>query len=245
MPHAAYVLGARGGIGIAVTERLMRSGDDVYACWRSSDPELVSHYSALARDCGVRARCEEFDASKIDELEFRFQRAESDFAPCQKLVVTVGSLSPALLLTEDEDGLERAWRLNFLVPVMAARAVARTMMRSRKGSIVFMSSIRATHPERGTLAYGSSKAALEAAVRILAQELTPFGITVNAVALGPVASGMLAEASEVSVREMLEGCPAGRFCTPDEAASAVHFLLSDESTHISGSVLSVDGGSRW
>jgi len=122
------------------------------------------------------------------------------------------------------------------------RAVARSMMKRRSGSIVNVSSIVGLHGNPGQTNYAASKAGLIGFTKSLARELGSRGVRANVIAPGYVSSRLTDEISEDMRTLMLQNTPLGRFGEPEDIAGAVRFLCSDEAAFITGEVLLVDGG---
>jgi 3-oxoacyl-[acyl-carrier protein] reductase len=100
----------------------------------------------------------------------------------------------------------------------------------------------ALNADPGTLAYGASKAALVHFTKVAAAESGRFGVRVNAVCPGPIDTEMLMEMNDQALNKLKSKVALGRVGTPDEVASAVHFLISDKSAYISGEVMRINGG---
>jgi 3-oxoacyl-[acyl-carrier protein] reductase len=122
------------------------------------------------------------------------------------------------------------------------RAVARGMMKRRRGSIVNVSSIVGVHGNAGQTNYSASKAGIIGLTKALARELGIRGVRANVVAPGYVDTRLTQVLDEELRQSMLTGTPLGRLGDPEDVAGAVRFLCSDEASFITGEVLLVDGG---
>jgi NAD(P)-dependent dehydrogenase (short-subunit alcohol dehydrogenase family) len=167
------------------------------------------------------------------------------------LVHCAGIARPTPIADLSRTTFDRVLDVNFAAAMRLIAALLPALRRSAAPRVVLVSSIQAEHAEAGSLAYGSSKAALNAAARTLAVELAPDGVLVNAVAPGfidtPMArleGGGTEYDTERFQRVYLEGgrLPLGRPGRPEEVAHAIAFLLAPDTTYITGHTLVVDGG---
>jgi 3-oxoacyl-[acyl-carrier protein] reductase len=122
------------------------------------------------------------------------------------------------------------------------RALARPMLKRRRGAIVNITSIVGVHGNAGQTNYAASKAGLIGLTKSLAKELGGRGIRVNAVAPGYIATELTDALPEAAREAILGGTPLGRLGAPEDVARAVRFLVSDDAAFITGDVLAVDGG---
>lgn len=239
-----YVLGAGGSIGSAVVERAAREGFDVLACVRTRSAALEERLADLARETGRRVESTSFDMTDDENLARALEEAVVSFGGPYALVNCAGVFSSGLLLGVTMEELRDVLECNFLAPLNAIRLLAPEMLRKRSGSIVNIASIRGLDAQKGLVAYGSSKAALCMATSILAKELGPFGVRVNAIAPGIVCGGMEESLSEEERERVLASCPMKRAATPEEVAGLVAYLLADDSKYVNGEVIRMDGGMR-
>ena len=138
--------------------------------------------------------------------------------------------------------MKNVFETNYFSLLTFTQFVARIMGRNKKGSIVNISSATSFSADAGTLAYGSSKAALNFATKVLSKELASQGIRVNAVAPGITDTAMLKKMDSNSINQELELSAIKKIATPEEVASVIMFLCSEESSHITGQIIKVDGG---
>ena len=258
--------GRRGGIGEAVAKRLAREGAHVVLGDICAPPTELAHAGSgqwdeledIAAEIGeseVRSLAVRVDITDAASVQAMVARTEEVFGRLDILVNNAGvAVGPSPVL----EMLEEAWRRNleinatgtflcckFALPLMIAGA--------RGGRVINMSSLAAERPKPYVSAYAASKAAVVALTQSLAQEVAEFGITVNAVLPGDVDTalkqwGLQVEATVTGLPydEVMAAAvakvPLGRFAVPDDVASLVTFLASDEASFITGQAYKITGG---
>ena len=231
----ALVTGAAGGQGWAIVERLRAAGYCVAACDRRAD-ELVAMVDDLGDDEMIAIK---LDVTSPAQWDAAVDRVVDRFGLLTTLVNNAGVLHRASLAEETAEDFENAWRVNCLGAFLGIRATLGQLREAKHAAIVNICSTGAIRPFPRHSAYGSSKWALRGLTQNAAAELAPFGIRVNAVFPGPIATGMLDEATQA---RLAASSPFGRIGQPGEIADAVAFLVSEAASFITGSELVVDGG---
>ena len=239
--QVALVTGAARGIGRAIARKLAASGADVAVNYYNSHDEAEALCAEL-RALGRRAHAIQGSVGVPESVDEMFAAFREHF---DRIDIVVSNAASGVLKPVMEMGLKH-WRWcmetnAFALDLLAQRAVP--MMRDG-GRIVAMSSLGA---QRAMPAYGfigASKAALEALVRALAQELGPRGIRVNTVSAGVVDTDALAyfPNRDELLADFARRTPAGPRLTPEDVANAVYLLCLPEASMINGHTLVVDGG---
>ena len=241
--NRAIVTGASGGIGMAIVERLARDGLDICGCMRSEKPEVLERWAAWSKDYGVSIEPVYFDLADEDGIKTAMEPILKDKDhPISVLVNNAGVPYGATAMMTPMKDLHEVMQVNFFGSIFLSQLVAKRMMRRKAGAIVNVASVGGIETNPGYLAYGSSKAALIYATRVMAKELGATGVRVNAVAPGLTETPMGHFKSEDELEKVLARTPMGRMAKPEEIASMVAYLVSDEAAYVTGQVIAVDGG---
>jgi NAD(P)-dependent dehydrogenase (short-subunit alcohol dehydrogenase family) len=237
----ALVTGAAGGIGFAVARQLAREGADVALA--DIDAGRVVAAAAELGTLAVRVEPVVLDLRDHAAIEPAVEATARTLGGLDILVNNAGiALQKGVLETTVAD-FEAVYAVN-VFGLFAALAAAARLMRvaGRPGRIVNIASVAGLRGSMGRAAYGSAKAAVINLTQVAAVELAPYGITVNAVAPGPIETELTRKLHAGSREIWLAQTPQGRYGTPEEVAEAVAFLAADEATFITGQILAVDGG---
>jgi enoyl-[acyl-carrier protein] reductase III len=237
----ALITGGSRGIGKAITLKLASEGADVIINYfrRTSQAELTAQE---ARAKGVNAQIIKANVGEIEKIDSMFQEIETRYGKLDILVNNAASGVPRPALELDAKGWAWTMDINARAFLLCAQKAARLMPEG--GKMVSISSLGAHLVLPVYTSVGVSKAALEALTRYLAIELAPKKICVNGVSAGAVESEALKlYANDASLPFFsVQKTPAGRMVLPEDIASLVAFLCSQEAYMIRGQIITIDGG---
>ncbi|MBM3197579.1 MAG: SDR family oxidoreductase [Chlamydiae bacterium] len=225
------ITGASKGIGWATSQRLASAGYHIVGIARSSPAEAFPG-EFLSCDLGSEKETE----SVIKILINRYN--------VDALINNVGAGGPEPLGFIDLDSLRTLYDINVRTAVQMTQGLINRMKEQNWGRVINLAS-RAIFGVPGRTSYAAAKSALIGCTRVWALELAMFGITVNAVAPGPIETSMFRKIRPIGSqeeKELLACIPMGRVGKPQEVAAAIEFLLSEDAGFITGQTLCVDGG---
>ncbi|HEX2114348.1 MAG TPA: glucose 1-dehydrogenase [Alphaproteobacteria bacterium] len=239
--EVALITGAAGGIGKGIAMRFAEEGARVIV----SDADVAEAQRAAAEIAGKGgdARALGLDVTKPEEIATTVADISKEFGRLDILVNNAGVTSRVPFLSMTLDFWERVLRINLTGAMLCSQAAARAMIKGgRGGRIVNVASISGQRGGSERAAYGASKAGLINLTAVMALELAPHGINVNAIAPGPTDVGRPVLGDPAQARASLSRMAIKRSALPAEIAVAAVFLAERENTMVTGHVLNVDGG---
>ena len=239
--RTALVTGAASGIGAATARRLAAEGALVVA----ADIDEVGATN-VADEIGGSALA--LDVTDTAAVHAGIARIADRIAPIDILVNNAGSGQLAMFLDTREDDWQRVLQVNLIGAMACAHAVLGSMYERRCGSIVNVASEAGRVGAPGGTAYSAAKAGVLGFTRALAREAARYGVRVNAVAPGPIATPLLEHgtfATPIGARikqELVAATVMGRMGQPDEVSGVIAFLASDDASFVTGETVAVSGG---
>jgi 3-oxoacyl-[acyl-carrier protein] reductase len=241
LSRIALVTGASRGIGRATAERLAASGHSVAVNYARS-AEAAEEVVAAIRSGGGTALAVQADVGDESAVSAMFATVEDTFGRVEILVNNAGITQDNLLLRMSTEAWDQVIETNLRSVYLCSKLAVRGMLRNRWGRIISISSVSGVHGNAGQANYAAAKAGIIGFTKSLSKEIGTRGITVNAVAPGFIETAMTDGLGEEIAEAVQANISLGRLGRPEEVASAVSYLASDDAGYITGHTILVDGG---
>ncbi|MGA2536166.1 MAG: SDR family NAD(P)-dependent oxidoreductase [Terracidiphilus sp.] len=237
------VTGGSRGLGLGIARKLIASGFQVIVIARKESEDLAAamHETEQARPGSLHFV--PFDLANIEAIPSLVKQLRKNHGPIYGLVNNAGMSTDGVLALTSTQQIEQVVRLNTISPMVLTKHVVRFMMADGGGRIVNIASIIAFTGYSGLSVYAATKASLIGFTRSLAREVGRAGVNVNAVAPGFVSTEMTQSLSEEDRQRIANRSALRKLVDVEDVASAVDFLLGDQSKNMTGSVMTVDAGS--
>ena len=237
----AIVTGATRGIGKGVALKLAEQGANIAFTYVSSSEKAIALKNQL-QAIGVKAKAYKSDASLMKDAEELIKDVLENFKSIDVLVNNAGITKDNLLMRISEEDFDRVLEVNLKSIFNMTKAVQRTMLKQRSGSIVNMTSVVGVKGNAGQSNYAASKAGVIGFTKSIALELGSRNIRCNAIAPGFIETEMTENLGEEVIKSWRNSIPLKRGGTPEDVANTTLFLASDLSAYITGQTLHVCGG---
>jgi 3-oxoacyl-[acyl-carrier protein] reductase len=237
----AVVTGGSRGIGNAIVLSFLREGAVVYGLSRKP-AENQAELEAAAREAGGAFHWHAADVAKEEEVTKVIDAILTEAGAIDVLVNNAGITRDGLIFRMPTADWEAVLTANLTSAFFTSRAVARAMIKQRRGSIVNVSSVSGIMGNAGQVNYSASKAGLIGFSKSLAREVASRGVRVNAIAPGFIETDMTKALGDKARETLVAQIPLGRVGVAADVAALALFLASDASAYITGQVIPVDGG---
>lgn len=237
----ALVTGASRGIGAVIARRLAEAGVKVGVNYLSS-PESAEEVVSSIISAGGEALLVEGDVAQEEPAKSTIQQVVSHWGRIDILVNNAGINRDRLLLRMNTDDWDQVIQVDLRGAFLCTRFVMPHLIKQRSGRVVNISSVVGISGNPGQANYAAAKAGLIGFTKSVAREVASRNVTVNALAPGYIATGMVEKLSEAAREKILSRIPMGRFGVAEDVSEAVVFLCSNGASYITGEVLTIDGG---
>jgi 2-deoxy-D-gluconate 3-dehydrogenase len=239
----AVVTGARRGIGLAIATALAEAGADIIGDSASLEPtgsDVQRAVEGAARSV-TGQRVDLASRAAVTELAALLTTMDREI---DILVNNAGTIARAPALLHTDEDWDRVLEIDLSSQFVLARELGRQMVELGSGKVIFTASMLSFQGGVNVVSYTAAKSAIAGVTRALANEWAAYGVNVNAIAPGYIATDNTAVLRQDPAREraILERIPAGRWGSPDDLGGAAVFLASPASDYVHGTVLPVDGG---
>ena len=236
----AIVTGASRGIGSAIAHNLSKAGAKVVLISRSID--ALKSVESEIKSNGGEAISITADVSNLESFTNAINQVVETWGTVDILVNNAGITKDNIILRLKEEDWDAVIDINLKGCFNGIKAVTRPMLKSRSGRIINITSVIGLIGNSGQSNYAASKAGILGLTKSIAKELGPRNITVNAIAPGYIQTEMTDSLDQTSKDNLMKSIPLQRLGKPEEIASLVCFLVSEEAAYITGQTLNVDGG---
>ena len=237
----AIITGASRGIGKGIAKEFALNGANV-AFTFSKSIKLAKEIEKDLKDLGVKAIGYQSDAANYEDSLNLVEKISNDFDSIDILVNNAGITRDNLLMRMQEEDFNQVIKVNLNSVFNMTKAVQKTMLKQRSGSIINMSSVVGIKGNAGQSNYSASKAGIIGFSKSIALELGSRNIRCNVIAPGFIETEMTEKLDEKIIENWRNSIPLKRGGTPEDVAKACVWLGSDMSTYVTGQVLNVDGG---
>lgn len=235
------ITGASRGIGRGIATVFANHGADVAFTYSSSEAPALELQKELAA-LGVVAKAYKSNAASFEDCESLVSQVLEDFKGVDVLINNAGITRDNLLMRMSEADFDEVIATNLKSVFNMTKAIQRTLLKQRSGSIINISSVVGVKGNAGQANYAASKAGMIGFTKSMALELGSRNIRCNAIAPGFIETEMTQKLDEKTVQGWRDAIPLRRGGSPEDVANACLFLASDLSSYITGQVLNVDGG---
>ena len=241
MDKVAMITGATRGIGKQIALTLANEGYNIVLNYRTENDELFQAKNEIESK-NVNCLTVQGDVTNFEDCKQMIERAINEFGKIDVLINNAGITKDMLLARMKEEDFKQVIDVNLVGTFNMTKNVISYMMKARSGRIINISSVVGIAGNAGQTNYSASKAGIIGFTKSLAKEVASRNILVNAVAPGFIETNMTDVLKQEVKDEIAKNIPLKRMGTPKDVSNVVKFLASEDSSYITGQVISVDGG---
>tara|TARA_B110000014_G_C20089414_1_gene570171 strand:+ start:129 stop:872 length:744 start_codon:yes stop_codon:yes gene_type:complete len=239
----AVITGCNRGIGKKVLEVFSSNGATVFACVRNITKEFQDNINELTKKNKNEIIPIQFDLNDDAQIKEAATKIISSTKPIDILVNNAGVIHTAIFQMTSIKKLKEIFEIDFFSQTNFTQYILKSMVKNKKGSVLYISSSSALDGNEGRSAYSAAKSALLTQSKVLSREIGIHNIRVNAIAPGLTNTDMMTKnTDDKTIKDVLSRVSLRRVAQPEEIANSALFLASDLSSYITGQVIRVDGG---
>ena len=237
----AFITGANGGIGKAIVKDFIKNRAKVICAVRKIDKNFLKFVHQNKKNI---IRVIEIDLMEEEKMKNEIEKLHKSKKSIDILINCAGTTNGSIFELTSQKKLKQIFEVNFFSQINLTQMLLSFLKKKKNSSIINIGSISGVIPDRGYLSYGSSKAAMMYATKIMANELSIYGIRVNCIAPGITKTKMTKSIDKNFKKKYLEENFLKKECKPEQIGNLASFLASDLSLHINGQIIRIDGGTR-
>jgi len=239
----AVITGCNKGIGKSILEIFSENSANVFACVRKKSPEFLEFKENLEKKFKNKIIPIEIDFEDSDRVKKGAQTILEHNIPIDILINNAGVIENSLFQMSSMKNIKKIFEINYFSQTIFTQFILKSIIKNKKGSIVYISSSSAIDGNVGRNSYSSSKAAMISQAKTLSKELGKMNIRVNSLAPGLTDTDMMRKNTPDNILEdVVNNLSLKRIASPSEVANVALFLSSDLSSYITGQTIRVDGG---
>ena len=239
----AIITGSNKGIGEKILETFSKNGANIFACSRIVDKKFKNQIVKIEKKYSNKIIPIKLDLQNSEEIKKSANEIISQAKNIDILVNNAGTIYTSLFSMTSQKKFKEIFDINFFSQLEFSQYLIKTMIRQKRGNIIFISSTSGIDSNIGRSAYSASKGAIIVNAKTMARELGTYQIRVNSIAPGLTKTLMMSKNTNLeNIKKYIDSTSLKRAAMPQEIANSALFLASDLSSYITGQTLRVDGG---
>ena len=245
LKRTAFISGANRGLGIKILSAFLEEGYDVICSVRENNKKFQNKLSLIPINNKQTIRVLEFDLVDHIKVKQEIKKLYNDKIILDVLINNAAVADGSIFEMTSIKRLKEIFEVNFFSQIYITQLLLRLLKKSDSASIINIGSISGIRADKGTLSYSTSKAAFMHSTKIIANELSIYGIRVNSIAPNITKTDMLSKMDENAKQGLLDLTFLKRSAEPEEICNLISYLASPQSSYINGQIYRIDGGMIW
>jgi len=237
----AFITGANRGIGKAIFDRFIKNGADIICAVRKKKPLFLKYVLSQEKKYKKKIRIIEFDLENDNKIKKAIQLLYKEKVVIDILINNAGIADGSLIEMTSPDNIKKVFEINFFSQIRITQLLLRLIKKSKAGSIINIGSLSGIVALRGAISYGSSKAALMYATKVMAEEFSIYKIRVNSIAPNVTNSDMMKLMNKDIMKKLLKKSNLKKPHTVNQVADLALFLASEKSLNKNGKIIKITG----